>query len=1266
MRTITTAEAALLATGAYAIRYRLNIRDQAGAWVDYTTWMVDAKWDQDIDNPVAGLSVGLAFIDNPINISPLIGSALPIDLGRGIKLEVAYATNANTAPMVWHNVFVGSIDYIDTSDYNTLQIEARDLGGALMDAFIEVETEYGTDAGTPLEVVMQTILTAWAPTTVNLYTPVSPGALVGKYKQSKRPVLEALRELALQIGWTIGYKWDENTSAWRLTLADPGRTISTPMYTLTGDMYFAISQCALDRSSVRNFIKGVCGPAASRITQTVSDATSINRYGRRYMELVEADDSVINTLPELQRYLGAALADLKDPKVALEAELHLFPWVELNDYYEFAPNGTHFDTPQRAAVISVRHSIGINTYRSTFALRGQPAGAYNRWLAGDGGRPGGPPPNDTDAPSAPGGFTSTFTGPDALFGWNAVTGAAHYIVEVYSNGVLRRTVNVAAEPQPKYIYDFESNRTDAGAPQSTVQILVRAATATGLTSTAGSQTATNLPPSAPTALILVGEPLRYSASIAEPAVADLLRIEWESDDNSAFTTPTQAASGLDWRGVQIGLESGTNATYVRVRLIDAFNQASSWTVANANGVLVGAGNIAAGSISIAKFAQGVRPVSIGQVLPSAPYTGYVEGDLFMLMSGGAGGPTACVMSETLKGPSVVLDNTKRIVQWSSSVSQDRALATESHQGSGKWYFEVTVEIAGDPGGPIIGLASTAGVLSTLVGGDANSYSYYGYHPTGTNGTKFNNFWATNQRPGYGTTYNDEDTVGVGLDLDAGKLSFWKNGIALGVAFTGLTGEFWPAVSADAAQVTYLHKLKMNFGNEAFENLPNGYSAWGTPSPAQAEALYRLTDPSAAGASGWTAAIGENDLQDNAVTASKILAGSIIAGKIAAGAVGATEIAARAITATQLAVGDFSNLITNDASFSGNISDWAGVVVVANTGGGGRPYAIYQDDRDGYFRGPQLANMMPCEPGRQYWVEAVVRTPSSTYPFTVGLHFNNSAGSNPQWIGAAQANPTSAFTTISGMVTAPAGAAYMAFWSLISKPAGSDLGNPWYYAKPVVRRAASGELIVDGAVTASKITALDLSAVQGTFGGGPNKSAIDSRGLRVYDSASINRVAAGELAGLPFGGGNIPAGAYGFYGRKASLYLEGHPKIIAQFPVFCDLTFSGGSTSSFGSSTAPWVELPINWVPSVVEASYIYPIVGNTVFGLDADVPITILNYRVEAEYRRMEDNMWSNIYSAVPINAVRLRVYARYMRVAAFGGSTIAGQQLDVLLVEGS
>ncbi len=144
--------------------------------------------------------------------------------------------------------------------------------------------------------------------------------------------------------------------------------------------------------------------------------------------------------------------------------------------------------------------------------------------------------------------------------------------------------------------------------------------------------------------------------------------------------------------------------------------------------------------------------------------------------------------------------------------------------SGKWYWEVlTVAFSGTKS-HVIGIDSDANASGTNGLIEAgNRYSYASF-----NGNKYSGATGSS----YGATYDIGDIVGVALDLDSGSITFYKNGVSQGVAFTGLSGAYYPAISdTGGGNVT----LTANFGQRPFAYAaPTGFKALCTtnlPAPA---------------------------------------------------------------------------------------------------------------------------------------------------------------------------------------------------------------------------------------------------------------------------------------------------------------------------------------------------------------------------------------------------------------------------------------------------
>jgi hypothetical protein len=138
--------------------------------------------------------------------------------------------------------------------------------------------------------------------------------------------------------------------------------------------------------------------------------------------------------------------------------------------------------------------------------------------------------------------------------------------------------------------------------------------------------------------------------------------------------------------------------------------------------------------------------------------------------------------------------------------------------SGKWYWEITIVTLGGAG-TLVGIsADTRNWVNTLsyVGATSDSYGYY------FSGTKYNNATAA----AYGAAYTNGDVIGVALDLSAGTLTFYKNNVSQGVAYSSLTGSFVAGVSV--YPTSGVGNLAANFGQRPFTYTPpSGFVALNT-------------------------------------------------------------------------------------------------------------------------------------------------------------------------------------------------------------------------------------------------------------------------------------------------------------------------------------------------------------------------------------------------------------------------------------------------------
>ena len=133
--------------------------------------------------------------------------------------------------------------------------------------------------------------------------------------------------------------------------------------------------------------------------------------------------------------------------------------------------------------------------------------------------------------------------------------------------------------------------------------------------------------------------------------------------------------------------------------------------------------------------------------------------------------------------------------------------------SGKWYWECTL-ISGS--NFMLGIAKGEAAITEYTGQNANSWSYYS-----ANGNKYTN----NSTSSYSATYTANDVIGVALDADNGTLTFYKNGVSQGQAYSGLTSGPYFASCSDAGGGSSANSAVFNFGQRPFAyTAPSGFKA----------------------------------------------------------------------------------------------------------------------------------------------------------------------------------------------------------------------------------------------------------------------------------------------------------------------------------------------------------------------------------------------------------------------------------------------------------
>lgn len=436
--------------GAILTAYQSVFPTTAAVWADLTDWqgidwLTNVSIDSQIDQPSDSCTITLLRDSGVYSMSPLKSYAGapgndPATLQVGHEFYVETATMPlGCAPQStdWRLMFRGDIDTVDSSQ-EPMTFTGRDLGGRLADRMIENEKTYGSTGGTALETVIQQILDDNG-TGVVLYQPgASPGWALKPFIQKREPVFTAVRNLAAQIGYDVRYLFDSGSGTFRLTLYLPDRSKTTPDWTFTDARLRDVSSLSIDRSQVRNNIEVVFSDSSTldtkgqptRTTAKAIDATSVTKYGRRWMQIAESSTSNINSLTEAQALADAALADLKEPLADQEVTIDYFFPVILGDLFRFSA-GALYAANQDLAVTSITHELNRDEARTKLHVRGKPLGGHADWLARD-SRPGLAPVVPVTGPQAVTGLSATAILNGASITWTpAVFGAVEDEFEVH-------------------------------------------------------------------------------------------------------------------------------------------------------------------------------------------------------------------------------------------------------------------------------------------------------------------------------------------------------------------------------------------------------------------------------------------------------------------------------------------------------------------------------------------------------------------------------------------------------------------------------------------------------------------------------------------------------------------------------------------------------------------------------------------------------------------------------------------------------------------
>jgi len=421
VRALNSIEQTVFEKLGYNAHVRVRIADADDVLRDYANlpvgsnlnWVVSVEWSEHMDQPTAVAEVVLTRAHWNLSIAPLQDSRLNrtaagafgriLDIGRRIFLDAAVSAS-DGGPARWVTIFEGHVLEVDwgAADDNEVKVTARDLGGKVLDRFIEVDKRiYSTAAGIQVDLVMLQILidNMTAPDVVPFFFDEAvPGWVIRQFVQDRMSTLEAIRRLAAQIGFDVRYRWSEGFGVIGLALWLPPRTPAvTPNKVWRRDAYFSVSQQRYSLEDLRNRIQVAFTEKTGlrrRLTVLAQDVTSQNLYGVRFMEVGEAATSGIDTAVEAQRMADAIRDDLSQPRSYVSLVTPMFYPAMLGDTIEIEKDGVTFDQAIKIVAYGIKHRVSGKQHSTEWTGRQSGGGYRDRWMESE-VRPGIGPKQDT-------------------------------------------------------------------------------------------------------------------------------------------------------------------------------------------------------------------------------------------------------------------------------------------------------------------------------------------------------------------------------------------------------------------------------------------------------------------------------------------------------------------------------------------------------------------------------------------------------------------------------------------------------------------------------------------------------------------------------------------------------------------------------------------------------------------------------------------------------------------------------------------------------
>lgn len=398
MRTLSAPKIAALAATHRRPWRRLEVDDGDGSFNDLTHALVAGEISSSADRQVISGTFRLLRSDSevsPKSLSPYVSDAL--DAGRWIRLYYTVTQPGDPAPTSgdYDLIFDGQIDYVDAAS-GEIEIVARDWIGTLL-ADRDIKWVRTIPQGTSLEdVIVQLIELGKSFADPDVPFEAEPtGVNIGEIVEvTPQKLLEAVRDVANRIGWQLRPRWSDTENGYVLAFYEPKRDNSVaPVWTFPASRWRRLDRLARSREDVLNHIQISFRDAATgrRLQVTDHDDESIERFGEHWAEVVEADESVINSAERALALLAAMISDRAFPDVDASVVVPFHPYLDIDDRVTFGASPRTHTTDQTLAIFGYTHRWGPGEEQTILDVRGKPTGGIAKWK---GRRPKPPRPED--------------------------------------------------------------------------------------------------------------------------------------------------------------------------------------------------------------------------------------------------------------------------------------------------------------------------------------------------------------------------------------------------------------------------------------------------------------------------------------------------------------------------------------------------------------------------------------------------------------------------------------------------------------------------------------------------------------------------------------------------------------------------------------------------------------------------------------------------------------------------------------------------------